>query len=580
MRIKHEVGRYAALEGEPRAAMVVPNAEWIEESIPRCWLAFSDIFSAAATLPAPDVNFLPRYVSRFAHFFQVYQILADPTENNAQRCRELLDILTAAVLKYACTVPSELIGRGYTAPKMAREIALAMKLKFGTSLEWKWIDHLLALSLDYLNAAEIDPGRQRLLARHFSESRRILDEAVEGAPWPIAHSIGHPELDTTLTELHLIQLIQSVAQSTVVNGFGRHSEPLFAERGSVHIALVIANEVLDGVIAVVATVDGRYIRHIKVKLSDLGVLLANAHQVARDTPEDSLQIWQAISAMLELDALLGVVKDVASPETQIHVYPDGLLWNLPWTYLVRSAAERTWETTPPRVAVRLGARPTTTARTSQHGVFLAGWEYGTPASPGLPARRGRTQPPLSDLPGARREAETLHANWSASGGTSTLCTDINADELLTTVSALNEATMLHLACHGITAADGMPTLWLPGDRREHPNTAMHYEKVLRVDWQHCEMVMINACFGGRGIPFAGGPALGIQEALSVSGARIVIAPLWPVDDEYAADFAVELYDRLAGKDDYLQAFTETVASDSFAGSEATATVAAYSLYLL
>lgn len=149
---------------------------------------------------------------------------------------------------------------------------------------------------------------------------------------------------------------------------------------------------------------------------------------------------------------------------------------------------------------------------------------------------------LSDLPAGQLEAKAI-------------------DQLLPTVEsklnnlAFNDALQsdeasnllapyrrLHLIGH----AEPNPTneeftLYLPGT----DNRLVAIPTSLVRSWSlHHDFVYLNACSTGAGAVFAGWGVNSLGRAFLVAGADLVVTNLWPVNDQYAAEFTTHLYQRL------------------------------------
>jgi len=115
---------------------------------------------------------------------------------------------------------------------------------------------------------------------------------------------------------------------------------------------------------------------------------------------------------------------------------------------------------------------------------------------------------------------------------------------------LAHSTILVLATHGTSAGSVTPmdsTLELYDD-------AVDGLEILTWPLQDCELVALSACFGGqlavRGRDqeeLPGDEMFGLPAAFMEAGARSVLAPAWPADDEYTTRIVVDFHRRLADR---------------------------------
>jgi len=139
--------------------------------------------------------------------------------------------------------------------------------------------------------------------------------------------------------------------------------------------------------------------------------------------------------------------------------------------------------------------------------------------------------PDESIPGVAREVEEAAACWSNAtvrvGGT--------AENLL---SLASEADILHIATHGVFTPDRPRHSRLRlGDRWVSID---ELSRSLKAD----SVVILSACHAGR----SGGLAedrVALPGVLRSAGARLVVAPIWPVADRTALAVAGALHQRLA-----------------------------------
>jgi CHAT domain-containing protein len=541
----------------------------ITEQTAVCWEAFREIFRVSCLFPHPNVDFFPKYVSRFVHFYQAYQLFAKRTKRNVRHAHEMAALLSAALLKYISCLPPEMVGRCYTAPKMIRELLLTMKMSFPNNKRLNTsVLRILAMSYDYLNCVSLLESKQKHVALLFSGRRQALDDLIEqrnSAP-SLLEQIDIPEQIRDLTiESTTAELLTDLSRSAMINDFGSQSEtPAYCEEGVLHLKLLVANETLDGHLLTIVNKGRAVTKHVACARSRLVDLVTS---VQEKTSKGNVEALSLFGELVHLLGLADIGDDIArligqNPVQRVYVYPDGYLWNLPWPHLISLAwkhieaqlSQRGLK--QPAVAVKLGARHVETDMRAVALWFLAGWHYEQKytASSLIPRRGMRTEGLFPNLPGARDEVRRLYSLWRNEGFNCSMNEDVTAPALLNVVNGLEQSCILHVACHGDSGVTGIPALWFPGTERDE-YTALHYERILRTIWNRCEFVFFNACFGAAGEPFVGGPVMGLQEALSVAGTRRIVAPLWPVSDDLAVEMALSFHRSLVNCRDYLDAFT-------------------------
>jgi CHAT domain-containing protein len=65
------------------------------------------------------------------------------------------------------------------------------------------------------------------------------------------------------------------------------------------------------------------------------------------------------------------------------------------------------------------------------------------------------------------------------------------------------------------------------------------------EWSASKLIVLSACESGVGGTLIGGEIAGLAHALLRSGADIVVASLWPVDDDSTAQLMIRFYQLLA-----------------------------------
>lgn len=567
--------------------------EFYGPHVTKCWQAYEAIFTFAANDLHPDLEFFPKHVSRFIHFFQSYQYNAEHTTRNRKHSERFGTLLSAALLKYVISIPAESLGRCYSGPKMVRELILTMVLMFPESKSLaETCVHVLAITYDYLNCLSFQEEKRGAVNSVFNGRRQVLDGIIEGTVKLLPEKLWKElsEANQLIIQNQQRTLIQDIARCGVANTFGRQTNRAYEESDILHIKLIVANETREGHIIVLLYRGHFRVKHIGGFPPDAASLVSDALSAAVGGDFGALVIWDKLAEILDLVSLGPEIAELTKGASsfRVFVYPDGYLWNVPWSYLLNRiwpslnvTQEKEASDNTLLVAVKLGARNISTDLAATEAVFLAGWDYGKPRKATAKVRRGEVRgQKLESLLAAKEEVRSLSAIWNDPHRKSFVDLSCTASSVLNWVSRLDSPAILHLACHGSAFPGSISTLWLP-DKKKGKYTALHYERALRVSWQKCDFVFLNACYGASGDPFVGGPSLGLHEALSVSGVQRMLAPLWPVEDETARDFAIAFYNELVDSRDYLQAFTLARRNSLLSSNRANLlSMAAYTFVLL
>jgi hypothetical protein len=102
------------------------------------------------------------------------------------------------------------------------------------------------------------------------------------------------------------------------------------------------------------------------------------------------------------------------------------------------------------------------------------------------------------------------------------------------------ASLLHFVCHGEADVDGDDAIEL-NDEELMSSSWVRANKAMRsMCAERAPLVFINACETGQLVHSIAGGA-GFPFAFATIGARAIVAPLWPVDDDLARSVAEQLY---------------------------------------
>ncbi len=240
------------------------------------------------------------------------------------------------------------------------------------------------------------------------------------------------------------------------------------------------------------------------------------------------------------DLLLAPVAGRLTGARRLLVVPDGALHGLAFAALPdpRQPARRLIEALPVAhqvsgsVHAALEGRdaPTAIARVA----IFADPATGSTASAHFRREFGR-------LPATRREAAKVGEVF---GGRAHLFVDGEATEAAARREVAT-SSLAHFACHALVD-EALPLdsalLLAPSGGDEGLLQAWEIAEQLRLA---SDLVVLSACETARGAERGGEGILGLVRALQVAGARSVVASLWRVDDESAAELMSRFHARLA-----------------------------------
>jgi hypothetical protein len=137
--------------------------------------------------------------------------------------------------------------------------------------------------------------------------------------------------------------------------------------------------------------------------------------------------------------------------------------------------------------------------------------------------------PTSDLPSTETEARAVAALL---GVNPLIGSEVSKETVL---GALSEAPIIHLAAHAwFDETDALESAVVLAD-----GTISARELVS--SFSQAELVVLSACEGGVANRVIGGEITGLAHALLRTGARTIVAALWPVDDDATAFLMTAFY---------------------------------------
>ncbi len=144
--------------------------------------------------------------------------------------------------------------------------------------------------------------------------------------------------------------------------------------------------------------------------------------------------------------------------------------------------------------------------------------------------------PLARLPGARREAQAVRDLLGSEHSELALGPDATEARFR---ELAPRAGLIHFAGHAVPRDDHPRASFLalaPSSPRAPPGPAdgrLSVDEILELDLS-ADLVILSGCGSARGRPTAAG-TLSLARAFLAAGSRRVLATLWPVGDELAAD---------------------------------------------
>jgi tetratricopeptide (TPR) repeat protein len=148
-------------------------------------------------------------------------------------------------------------------------------------------------------------------------------------------------------------------------------------------------------------------------------------------------------------------------------------------------------------------------------------------------------PGAEDLPGAQAEAEWLQEKF---GGQVSVLTGSRATRD-TVCQALGRSSWVHFACHGFSdTADPSASRLLLTDHGSRPLTVV---EIARLRLRNARLAFLSACSTARPGTRFSGEAIHLASAFQLAGYPHVIATLWPIADQPAAEITADIYTSLA-----------------------------------
>jgi CHAT domain-containing protein len=143
--------------------------------------------------------------------------------------------------------------------------------------------------------------------------------------------------------------------------------------------------------------------------------------------------------------------------------------------------------------------------------------------------------PLPPLPGTRRESAAITGVFPPDRVVRLAGADATEAKLR---RVAGDCLYLHLATHGLLPAAGDDRLaalaFTPGSGAADDDGLLHLFEIYSLNL-HCEVAVLSACDTNAGRVVEGEGVFALSRGFHVAGARIVVASLWPLEDEAAAE---------------------------------------------
>ncbi|XP_044178641.1 tetratricopeptide repeat protein 28-like [Acropora millepora] len=226
------------------------------------------------------------------------------------------------------------------------------------------------------------------------------------------------------------------------------------------------------------------------------------------------------------DAVIGPIEDLLGPEDdEVVIVPDDALCLTPWAAVI--------ESTRIRIIPSLTSYQLILSVPEGHHKKTGALLVGNPCLKKL-------KKPLHDLPGAKKEVETIAAilnNRALIGKQATKA------EVMKQMSSVG---LIHIAAHGDQVTGQIALSPNPGWTSQFPKEDDYILKMSDVQAANlrARLVVLSCCHSGRGRILKGEGVVGIARAFLAAGARSVLVALWGIDDEATMVFMKSFYQHL------------------------------------
>ncbi|MDM4017198.1 CHAT domain-containing protein [Roseiconus lacunae] len=229
-------------------------------------------------------------------------------------------------------------------------------------------------------------------------------------------------------------------------------------------------------------------------------------------------------------------------DQEVVVVPHRELFAIPFAALTKSNGDRLIQQHTIVHAASIGAYKLSASRRGTAGKlkFDDILVVGNPKMPSYQSRPDKPAVPLSELPGAEREAKAIAQML----GITPLLGELAKESEVR--SRMKLAPVIHLASHGLLEGENvlsqpyLSAIALTPDEKE--NGFLTVSEIMRMSLE-ADMTVLSACDSGRG-KISGEGVVGLSRGYLSAGVPTVVVSLWPVNDQATAFLMVHFYDAL------------------------------------
>lgn len=282
---------------------------------------------------------------------------------------------------------------------------------------------------------------------------------------------------------------------------------------------------------------------------DLQIVVKDVSQ--KDLTDKVTSYMQIVSSPSEVDAddvlrnakdlfsiLIGPVESLLDTNKYLCIIPDKILNRVPFTTLVSpSSGQYLFE----NHLLLTSPSPTIFVLSSERAITKESAKEEAVLSVGNPRFDRRAYPALFDLPSSRREAETIAAYYNVSPLVETQAT-VGA-----VMGQLAKSDVIHFALHSVLDAE-VPLrskLLLTANPKNQADgsaeSAFHAYDVYNLKELQARLVVLSACQTGAERYYGGEGMSSLARPFIAAGVPLVIASLWPVDSDSAAELMINFH---------------------------------------
>jgi CHAT domain-containing protein len=237
--------------------------------------------------------------------------------------------------------------------------------------------------------------------------------------------------------------------------------------------------------------------------------------------------------------LIAPVESLLDAKKHLCVIPDKILNRLAFATLVSPSSGRyVFE----NYLLLTSPSSTIFVLSSERATAKEGAKEETVLAVGNPRFDRTAYPSFSDLPSARREAATVASYYNASPLVE------NQASVAAVMNQLADSDIIHFALHSALDAD-VPLrskLLLTANRKSQADglaaeSALHAYDVYNLKQLQARLVVLSACQTGAERYYGGEGMSSLARPFIAAGVPLVIASLWPVDSDSAAELMISFH---------------------------------------